>query len=698
MLITGVSGLLGNNLAYYFKDKYEILGLYNSHPVTIEGTYTEKCELSYPDDIKKIISEYNPQIIIHCASLTNIDECEVDKNITKKINVLATKNIVEEVIDKDVKLIYISTDAVYDGVKGNYSEDDKISPQNYYGLSKYEGELEILKKENALILRTNLFGWNIQNKKSLGEWILEELKAKQRINGFKDAYFSSIYTMELARVIDISIKKNLKGVYNCGSLGPCSKYEFCLKIVECFGFDKTSINPISIDDSNFKVRRGKNLTLNVNKLQKALDYKLPTINHSIEAFYRDYKCGLSEEIRKSQVETQKKSVLIPYGRHRIDVNDIQAVVNVLRSGRITQGPMVEEFENALPKYCEAKYAVSVNSGTSALHIACLTAGIKGGDEVITSPITFVASANSFVYCGAKPVFADIDRRIYNISPLEIERKITKKTKAVIPVHFAGQSCDMEMISQVVRRAEKKYGHKIFIIEDACHALGSKYKDTKVGSCTFSDMSVLSFHPVKHITTGEGGAVLINNESLYRKLKRLRSHGITSNPSEFVASKIQDPWYYEQIDLGYNYRITDIQCALGLSQLKKIDMFRKRRREIVDKYNDAFKNTEFVHIPFEDNNCDSNFHLYVLLFDFEKIGIDRARFMLELKRRGIQTQVHYIPVHLQPFYRKHFGTNWGDCPNAERYYSKCLSIPLYPAMTDQDVKRVIVFLKHYISRM
>jgi dTDP-4-dehydrorhamnose reductase len=297
MLSTGVSGLLGNNRAYYFKDKYDTLGLYNSHPVIIDGTNTEKCDFSYPDNIKGIISEYDPKILIHCAALTDVDECEVDKNAAKKINVLATKNIVKEVIDKDVYLIYISTDAVYEGMEGNYTEDHEIIQQNYYGQSKYEGELEALKKENSLILRTNIFGWNIQNKKSLAEWILEELKTGRRINGFRDVNFSPMYTMELARVIDISIKKNVIGVYNCGSVDSCSKYEFALKIADCFGLDETLITPISIDDFNFKAKRGKNLTLNVKKIQKALDYELPTISNSIEVFYRDYKRGVLREIR-----------------------------------------------------------------------------------------------------------------------------------------------------------------------------------------------------------------------------------------------------------------------------------------------------------------------------------------------------------------------------------------------------------------
>ena len=400
--------------------------------------------------------------------------------------------------------------------------------------------------------------------------------------------------------------------------------------------------------------------------------------------------------------------MIRYGRQFVDEDDIQSIIDVLNSTNLTQGPKVAEFESALCDETDADFAVCLNSGTSALHISCLAAGVRNGDEVITSPITFVASANCAVYCGAKPVFADICCDTYNISPEEIEKKITSHTKAIIPVHFAGQSCDMDTIRQIVSAAEKKYGHKIYIIEDACHALGSLYKNKKVGSCVFSDMTVMSFHPVKHITTGEGGVVLTNDEGLLKKLRLSRSHGITSDPVEFVnrdlafsfqnskfkIQKLLNPWYYEQIALGYNYRITDIQCALGLSQLKKLALFCKRRREIVNQYNAAFKDLEFIQIPFEDSSCDSNFHLYVLLIDFEKIDIERARFMLELQQKGIQTQVHYIPVYLQPFYRKYFGTNPGDCSTAEKYYKKCLSIPLFPMLKDSEVEHIVKTIKTF----
>ena len=688
ILITGVSGLLGNNLAHYFKDKYEILGLYCAHPVSIKGIQTQRVNILSEADLRNVVQDFKPQVLIHSASMTNVDQCEINKELARKVNLLGTRVIVESANgDNSIKLIYISTDSVYDGSKGYFSETDKIKPLNYYGLSKYEGELECLKRSNSLILRTNIFGWNIQDKKSLGEWILGELKEKREIKCFKDAYFSSIYTLELARTIDIAIKKNLSGIYNCGSSDSCSKYEFAVKIADCFGFNNKLITSISIDDFNFNAKRGKRLSLNVDKFQKKLDYKLPSIAQSIEVFYRDYKCGLSNEIKQNQFNAQEKSVFIPYGKQWIDENDIQSVVRVLRSERITQGPKIEEFEMILSERCGAKYAVAVSSGTAALHLACLAAGIEEEDEVITSPISFVGSANCVLYCGGRPVFADIREDTCNINPVKIRNEISSKTKAIIPVHFTGLPCDMEAIKKI---AEKR---RLVVIEDACHALGAEFlgsdrKWHKVGSCSHSDMAVFSFHPVKHITTGEGGAIMTNKSELYEKLVLLRSHGITKDSSKFTNLQSAPPWYYEMQELGFNYRITDIQCALGLSQLKKLGLFVEKRRLIAAMYDKAFKDIKNVKTPIEPKAGKSAYHLYVVQIDFEKIGKNRSSVMNELMEKGIGTQVHFIPIHLQPYFRRSFGFQLGNFPLAESYYEQCLTLPLYPMMTNENVEQVI----------
>lgn len=372
--------------------------------------------------------------------------------------------------------------------------------------------------------------------------------------------------------------------------------------------------------------------------------------------------------------------MIPYGRQQITEEDIQAVVEVLRSDWLTQGPVVERFEQAVAAYCGAKYAVAVANGTAALHLAALAAGFHKGDEVITSPITFVASANCIVYTGATPVFADIDPGTYCIDPQHIQNRITANTKGIIPVHFAGQPCDMVAVSELAR------SHNLIVIEDAAHAIGASYqadgKTCKVGSCTHSDMTIFSFHPVKHITTGEGGIITTNSRELYEKLCLLRTHGITREPGKLKQD--HGPWYYEQQELGFNYRITDFQCALGLSQLKRLDTFIERRKQIVHTYNTAFAENENLVTPYQREGTDSSWHLYLLALKKS----DRSKVFQQLRESGIGVNVHYIPVHLQPYYQAQFGCKRGDYPLSEAYYNSAITLPLYPHMLDEDVLFVI----------
>jgi len=366
---------------------------------------------------------------------------------------------------------------------------------------------------------------------------------------------------------------------------------------------------------------------------------------------------------------------IPYATQWIDTADIQAVNKVLKSAYLTQGPVVEEFEKKIAEYCGAKYAVAVNSGTSALHIACLAAGISSGDEVVTSPITFAASANCVLYCGARPVFADINEETICLDVNEIAKKLSPKTKAIIPVDFAGHPADLAEIHKLARE------RGLVIIEDAAHAIGARYRGEKIGSGKYADMTALSFHAVKHITTGEGGMVLTNREDYYRKLKLFRTHGI-SRDLKFV-----DPWYYEMKELGFNYRLSDIQCALGLSQLKKLPHFLSRRKQIVTKYNEAFSVDKRLSPLVQKPYVVSANHLYVLQFDSSNLKLSRSQIFNEYRRHGILVNVHYLPVYWHLYYKK-LGYCKGFCPKAERYYEKAITLPLYPKMSDQDVKRVI----------
>jgi len=380
----------------------------------------------------------------------------------------------------------------------------------------------------------------------------------------------------------------------------------------------------------------------------------------------------------------KSSGFINYGKQWITQSDIDEVVSVLTSDYLTQGPAVSAFEKVICEYTGAAYCVSVSNATAALHIAVKALEIEKGKEGITSPNSFVASSNCFVYNELKPVFADIDKKTLNIDPAEIEKRITRKTKVIIPVHFAGRSCEMVAIKEI---ADK---NALYLIEDAAHAIGSNYADgSKVGNCKYSDMTVFSFHPVKTITTGEGGAITTNNRELYERLLLLRSHGITKDPEMLDTNP--GPWHYEMQVCGYNYRLTDIQSALGISQMKRLDEFKKRRNEIIDQYKSSLAGLDWLRTPLKDDT-DSCFHLYVVQIDFENLGKSRSDIMDELKKNNIGTQVHYIPIHTQPYYIKNYGYKWGDYPLAENYYNKALSLPLYPLMSDDDVVHVIRCVK------
>lgn len=367
-----------------------------------------------------------------------------------------------------------------------------------------------------------------------------------------------------------------------------------------------------------------------------------------------------------------------YGHQYIDEADVKAVTQVLTSDYLTCGPKVTELEAKLCEITGAKYAVVCSNGTAALHIAALAAGVGEGDELITTPITFAASANCGLYCGAKPVFADIDPNTYNISPASVKAKITDKTKAVVAVDFTGQAVELDLLLEMCH--EKG----IVLIEDGAHSIGTKYNGQPVGS--IADMTTFSFHPVKTVTGGEGGAVLTNNEELYKRLLLFRSHGITRD-AELLENESHGGWYYEQIDLGYNYRMTDIQCALILSQLDKLKMFSDRRKQIVNRYNEAFSRIPELFVQQEIPQSDTTRHLYILRIRPEMLNIDRKGFFEALAAENICCNVHYIPVYWHPHYQR-LGYQKGICPNAEKLYNEMMSLPLYYSMTDSDVEDVI----------
>ncbi|MBO5166186.1 MAG: UDP-4-amino-4,6-dideoxy-N-acetyl-beta-L-altrosamine transaminase [Lachnospiraceae bacterium] len=375
-----------------------------------------------------------------------------------------------------------------------------------------------------------------------------------------------------------------------------------------------------------------------------------------------------------------------YGHQYIDDADIAAVVDVLKSDYLTCGPKITELEKRLCEITGAKYAVAVSNGTAALHIACQAAGVKEGDEVITTPITFAASANCALYCGAKPVFADINERTYNIDPASIAEKMTEKTKAVVAVDFTGQAVELERIQQICKEKGA------VLIEDGAHSIGTKYNDRGVGS--IADMTTFSFHPVKTVTGGEGGAVLTNNEEYYKKLVLYRAHGITRDTS-LMEKECEGGWYYEQVALGMNYRMTDIQAALVISQLDKLEMFSNRRKEIVAKYNEAFAEIPEITVQEEIAESDTTRHLYILRIKPELLNVDRKGFYDAMAAENICCNVHYIPVYYHPYY-EHLGYEKGLCPKAEKLYDEMMSLPLYYGMTDKDAEDVIAAVKKIVE--
>ena len=386
--------------------------------------------------------------------------------------------------------------------------------------------------------------------------------------------------------------------------------------------------------------------------------------------------------------------MISYGKQSIDHSDIDDVVKVLKSDWLTQGPAIERFEIDLKGYFGSKYCCVVSNGTAALHLTALALDWKPRDVVITTPITFLATVNCIVYAGATPDFVDINPVTYTIDPNQIEEKIKayhskgKKVKAIIGVDYAGHPCDWKSLREIADKYELQ------LVNDNCHAMGASYFGDKQYAVKYADVITQSYHPVKHITTGEGGAIFTNDKLIDKKVRRLRSHGITKDPDQLI--KTDGPWYYEMHEIGYNYRITDFQCALGSNQLKKLDRFIKKRRVIAKRYDEALANFDFLIIPGSNNSIEHAYHLYPLKINFEKLVISKQEFFIKMKESGINPQVHYIPVHLQPFYQKNFGFKQGNFPVSENFYTQEVSLPIFPDLSKHDQVRVIENIVKYLN--
>ena len=701
VLITGGSGLLAVNWTLSLLNKYSITLILHNRKISILGVNTETAPLNSTKECLSILGKYRPDIVIHTVGLTDVEECEKKPDLATEVNAVLAGNIATACNELNIKLVYISTDHLFSGHDQKSTEEATVNPINVYAETKYLGELKVQENcKDALIIRTNFFGWGAKHHKSFGNFIINNLRQNNSVSLFDDVFFTPILINDLVKKVHKLIDLSAIGVFNVVGNERLSKYEFGVKLANCFNLDIDLINAISINDKENLVKRPKDMSLSNAKLCQALDCKVANLDEQFQSL---------KEQESSSVLNQVILDIIPYGKHYIDEDDVRSVVDVLRCGMLTQGPKVAEFENKVANYVGAKYGVAVSNGTAALHLACMALELGKGDEVATSPNTFVATSNSILYVDAKPVFVDIDSSTLNIDINKLEQTILNSSniKAIFPVHFAGLPCDMEKIKQL---ADK---YNLAVVEDAAHALGAIYSDdSKVGNCQYSDMTCFSFHPVKGIAAGEGGMITTNDALLYRKLTLLRSHGITKGNFEFPGISKPDNslvnkdkalengelkrWYYEMQYLGYNYRITDIQCALAISQMDKIDLFLDARKSMAEFYDQAFEEAPNI-TPLQDHGRNnSSHHIYVVSINFDKVGLTRHQFMKRLAEQGVGSQVHYIPVVNQPYYQD-MGYGIDQYPSTNQYYQSTLSIPLYYGLSNADQKLVVSSIKELLNK-
>ena len=682
ILFLGGSSLLAHSWCNQLHDKEHIIIGLNNRKSELDGFNSVKIDFN---NLKNQIEKLKIDIIINCIGYTSVENCEINPEKAFEINRNLPFLLSKLSKELAIKLVHISTDHLFDGSSKMNNELIKPNPLNCYAKSKYEGELKVIKTDpNALIIRTNFFGFGPTYKKSFSDYIIDELTHKNELNLFSDVFYTPILVSDLSRAIEKLIQKNCIGVYNICSNERISKYEFGLKICDEFSFNKKLINEVSIKERNDLVDRPTEMSLSNKKLNNEGIF-IKSIDDQIRELKNQY-------YKNPKIDKVKK--IIPYGRQNISQSDIDSVVEILKSDYLTQGPKVIKFEKAIANYTNSSYGVAVNSATSALHISCMALGLSKNDIIWTSPISFVASSNCALYCGAKVDFVDIDSRTYNMSiealitKLEIAKKEDKLPKIVIPVHLSGQSCEMKEIFKL----SKQYGFKI--IEDASHGIGGKYLGEPIGNCKYSDITVFSFHPVKIITSGEGGMCTTNSPKISNLLCRYRSHGITRQKHEMTRDP-DGPWYYEQLDLGYNYRMTDIQAALGLSQLERLDDFIKERHQIVKKYNLAFE-AKPITTPFQDPNNYSSFHLYIIRTKNTGKGLTRLDLFKKLREAGILVNIHYIPIYRQPYYKK-IGYDSKYFPESEKYYEEAISLPIHTLFSEEEQDYVIENVLNFLSR-
>jgi UDP-4-amino-4,6-dideoxy-N-acetyl-beta-L-altrosamine transaminase/dTDP-4-dehydrorhamnose reductase len=678
VLIFGGTGLFGINFLNYFNKHFQIIANYNSVKFFHPNLKYIKINLNKSNEILSSINKIKPDIIVNACAKTNIDWCAANLKSSYAINVSLAEKLAIISKNKGIYFIQISSDHLFSGRARFKTEKHIKNPLNDYAKQKSKGEELVIKNnKDSLIIRTNFFGYSQDKKNNFTTESINRLKDKKLVFAFKDYYFTPIYITNLLEILKKLIRKKATGIINIVGNERVSKYEFLLKVCKIFKLESKYIKPALISKSKLTVKRHSELSLSNKLLKKKYNIRVSNLNDQIKKFYKERK--------KNNVF----NTFFNYGRHFTDKQDESSILEVVKKGALTQGPKILDSEKIIANYVGSKYAVAVSSCTAGLHLAAKACGLNEKQNLLTTPISFVATSNAAFYCNSKSFFSDIDPNSVCLDPKVLNNSYIKKNKikCIAPVHFAGAPANMKEIYKFSKK------NKLKIIEDAAHALGGKYKNGKrIGSCCYSDMTVFSFHPVKIIAGGEGGMITTNSKKYYQKLLMLRTHGITQNNLNFqnlkeaFDKKEKNVWYYEMNSLGYHYRQTDLHSSLIISQMKKIDLFLKRRSEIAAIYDLKLKKNKNIEILQKDLRKESSKHLYIVKINFKKLKKSRNRFMRDLLLHNIQTQVHYIPIPIHPFYSKK-GYDLKQLPNAKNYYESCLSLPIHYNLTNRQVNYI-----------
>jgi dTDP-4-dehydrorhamnose reductase len=687
IFITGSTGLLGSNWVekLYKKNFVKSSSFKNESFINKKNNIKIK-GITYVKFFQKL-KEFSPDLIIHTAGITDVDECENNQKNAKKVNLNFTKKIVDYCKIYNTKLIYISSDHIFNDEKNYFSETDTVSPQNFYAKTKVLSEKYIIKNlKKYLVVRTNFFGLGNTFKQSFSERIINSIKLNKNIYLFENVYFNPVEINTLISAVETLINKKINGIFNISTNNKISKYEFGLKLAKLFNIDTKLIKKNKLNSKLNLVKRPLNMSLSNKKITKYVNIKNFDLDNNLATFKKVYLSNY-----------YKFRPLIPYGRHLLKKIDIKKVSKILLNKNLTQGDEVLKFEEKFAKFVGSKYAIAVSSASAGLHLCFNSLKKNKNSKLITSPITFVSTTNSAIHNNAKIKFIDIDNNSLNINYKLISQLRGKSSSNIImPIHFAGSPCEMKKIQSISNVTND------IIIEDAAHALGAKNFDGSfIGNCKYSDAAVFSFHPVKSITSGEGGMITTNNYNTYIKLLRTRSHGINKlndqmlNKNNSKTDGLNNLWYYEMIENGFNYRLTDIQCALGNSQLDSLNEFIEKRKYLALRYDDFFYGCKNIKITQQKTRNISSHHLYVIRINYKKSKISRAELMHKLRQDGIITQVHYIPIPMHPFYKKK-GYSMRGLSNTTKYYEEALSIPIFYNLNEQVQNFVAKKLKFYLE--